>query len=103
MFKGEINCRDWMKRKDPYERAAYRQGEEFRLALQDACEGAGHGVQRALATDIEKHETYVANILKGRRVPDFKVCCAVAYYFNSDLATFLQRGKALAEGYPGRK
>jgi transcriptional regulator with XRE-family HTH domain len=93
----EIDTRRW-KHYEGKEREIMRQCEWFRTALEHHCREGGRGTQSDLSREVGyAHPSMVSWLVKGLRTPDFKQAVSIAYYFGTDLISFLEEGRQLSE------
>ena len=90
------NVRFWAKMPKGPEREVARQCEWFRRALDARC-SEERGVAKSVSASLDFVESFVSNLKRGDRSPDFKTACHVAYHFKTNLIDFLLEGRSLAE------
>ena len=93
----KIDTRSWKKATGRH-REVMRQAEWFRAALEHHCRRAGRGTQADITREVGyKHQSMLTWLKKGLRTPDFKQAVKIAYYFGTDLISFLEEGRQLCE------
>jgi len=78
------------------ERDVARQCEWFRQALNARCAEA-RGTAKSVSASLDFVESFVSNLRRGERTPDFKTACHVAWHFKTNIIDFLEEGRSLAE------
>lgn len=89
---------EWRKAKRPEEQAVLKNGECFRLFMENEISVAGRGTAKEVSFEVGyRSQAMVSNIIAGIRIPDFKKAVLIAYHLGHDFIDAMILGRSLLD------